>query len=677
VTPTDDLDRAIDEVATWIAVAGDAVLSFYDAERAGFVRDTVSPADEDGHPVIGRTSTSRAFLALLELLRFLAEEGSKYSRDLRDQALAAVRQTAAEHFGALERDPDRVRTSSQNAVNMFTDSHVLMAVTALHTAGSLAIADDGLSPLPPSVLGAMKTAAQEIWNYRQAELSEWRGGRVHRNDENHDFVTLHAVRAGDAFGVLDNQAPSWDPELGVRIRNSVLLQLGRNAAGITSQFDPAELAFSVALLHRFLSPDHQPITQHALQVIADEQTPDGAWPTSRLVAYGDSHLLFPASFEVALTLTDLLISQLDRDVHTNVDLLLSILSKSLRLVKNTFMADRGCRGWSNDRVRSPGRLESWATAIVLSFLVRYREALLRVRQARVLSRYEVTRPAKPSLPWPDLAPLLGRISKPNPDALTLVSDPTDTGGLRDALHRQFVAPVLDSPVGRPSKVSLLLPGPPGTRKTSMVQRLAEALGWPLLTLTPPDFLGPGGLEQFEATAAGVFRDLMRLRRVIVLFDECEDFFRKRDAGSDSAAGRTMGAFITAGMLPRLQRLHEQRWVIFVLATNAQLSELDPAVIRPGRFDFQQEMRNPPITAQRRYAEIRINDAGILRQLDRALADWAGRARPGRGHDDDQEITFVALDRLIDRVQSEDRELDQARLRQMIDELTKSGPPPLV
>jgi hypothetical protein len=612
------------------------------------------------------------------VLHFLAEEGipkhknERYST-LQKNARAAVHAISAGPIAALATDTDRVRRSTQNGLNMFTDSHLLLAVAVLHRSGRLA-SHDGSMPVDDTALASIRKSALQVWETNKELLAEWQGGRIHSGDENHDFVTLHAVRAADALGLVTSAEPVWEAELGIRIRNSVLLQLGRHAAGITSQFDPAELAFSVALLYRFRTPDFRPMTQRSLQVIADAQTSDGAWPTSRLVSYGEHHLLFPASFEVALTLTDLLISELAHDSHQDSELLTVVLERTYRLVKNTFMSLGKQSGWSNDRVRSPGRLESWATAIVVSFLVRYREALLRLRQSAVLKKYEVTTRAAASFPWPDLAPLLGEVHQPDPNALAWISDPTEEGNLREAINTRFIAPVIGSPVRRPENVSLLLPGPPGTRKTTMVERVAEALGWPLLTLTPPDFLGSGGLEQFEATAAAVFRDLMRLRRVVVLFDECEDFFRRRDS-SGSPAGRTMGAFITAGMLPRLQRLHRNRWLIFVLATNAELKELDEAVIRPGRFDFQHEMRNPTLGAQKRYVDQRVSDGASAARLYRALVSWTGR---NQGKDKDKhEVSFAVLDRLLERIHSGQLADDPESIRRAIQESLESGPPPLV
>jgi len=204
---------------------------------------------------------------------------------------------------------------------------------------------------------------------------------------------------------------------------------------------------------------------------------------------------------------------------------------------------------------------------------------------------------------------------------------------------------------RPVKAGLILHGTPGTRKTSMVKELAAALGWPMLTLSPPDFLGDGGLDGFESAAARVFTDLSYLRRVVILFDECEDFFRPRPAGrsatpvpksaasaSSAPSGsvpetRTIGAFITAGMLPRLQDLRDARWTLFVLATNVGLGELDSAAIRPGRFDFAQDIGNPGPAAQRRYIKTHRQH---LTKRQRQLLDDVVKGI-------DEEMPFRAID----------------------------------
>jgi hypothetical protein len=683
LTRYDALDQEITDVGRWIVTAGNAISTFYDANRTIFIRDTV--AYENSQLAAGRTSTGRAFVALIELLYWLAEEDAENRapahryRLLRDKAAAIVLGLAKNHLGNLPDDPGRVRTSTVNGDNMFTDGHLLLSVSLLQRAASLTGVER--FPLDDGGIARVQAAASNILADNLERMRRWEGGKIHEDDIIHDFVTLHAVRAADAAGAIWSAPPQWDEGLEIRIRNSVLVQLGRHSAKITSQFDPAELACSIALLHRFDAPDHRPLISRALKVIAGTQTSDGSWPTSRLISYGNKQLLFVASFEVALTLAELLISQIARGDSSNIKVLQKVLHRTFRLVANTFMDVTAGRpkqrfeGWSNDRVRASHRLESWATAVVLSFLCRYREALVRLRQEQILARYEVSEKPVDSFAWPDLAPILGITQQPDLERLYRLSDPTPDGKLGTALAEKYISPIAQSVVQRPINASLLLPGPPGTRKTSVVKLLAKSLGWPLLTLTPPDFLGSGGLEKLERTAANVFRDLMRLRRVVVLFDECEDFFRKREGAAAGIGGRTMGAFITAGMLPRLQRLRQRRWIIFVLATNAQLDELDPAAIRPGRFDFYQDMTNPKLLAQQRYIAIRIADVDAREAVKTALMRWSDqRTRDERG---ESLISFVVLDRLIERVGALGGRIDENALRHLIDELTQPGPPPLI
>ena len=103
---------------------------------------------------------------------------------------------------------------------------------------------------------------------------------------------------------------------------------------------------------------------------------------------------------------------------------------------------------------------------------------------------------------------------------------------------------------------------------------------------------------------------MRLRRVVILFDECEELFKTRDAHG-AIGSRTSGAFITAGMLPRLQLIHNNQWIIFILATNLAPDKLDSAVTRPGRFDAKMPLYRPSLQQQL----LMLNSDYIKKQTD--------------------------------------------------------------
>lgn len=146
----------------------------------------------------------------------------------------------------------------------------------------------------------------------------------------------------------------------------------------------------------------------------------------------------------------------------------------------------------------------------------------------------------------------------------------------------------------------ILPGPPGTGKTYLVEQIAEDLAWPFVVV-PASAIFERGFDLMEARGDEVFRNLQYLRRCVIFFDEFEEFFliREQDTadGDDKSGGqhdghkatfsphnRTIAAFTTSAMLPRLQALHKGHQCLVFLATNYP-DKIDKAVVRPGRFDF--------------------------------------------------------------------------------------------
>jgi SpoVK/Ycf46/Vps4 family AAA+-type ATPase len=154
--------------------------------------------------------------------------------------------------------------------------------------------------------------------------------------------------------------------------------------------------------------------------------------------------------------------------------------------------------------------------------------------------------------------------------------------------------------GLPVPRSVLLFGPPGTSKSRLAKAMAEYLGWPLVTITPSEFLGKG-VEQVHAQVDEKFRDLMDLRRAVVFFDEMDALAQTRE-GDEQSDGRGAGdlditrQLLTTSMLPKLSSLWDQRRVIFLMATNHK-QQLDPAITRPNRFDMLLCVPPPPWTSK--------------------------------------------------------------------------------
>jgi hypothetical protein len=235
-----------------------------------------------------------------------------------------------------------------------------------------------------------------------------------------------------------------------------------------------------------------------------------------------------------------------------------------------------------------GQPESWATGVVHMFLRELRSVLSQQIQELVLQKYPVTQ------------------NKPHPPVSVAESESTsdpEYGPLDDFLDIDLllrgqpttVRSVLRERVIKPNKGhsgaslrrhkiegarSALLFGPPGTSKTEITKAVAEELGWPLVEITPSEFL-QGTLANVYVKADEIFQDLADLSGVVVFFDEMDALVQTRDG---DATLDIASQFLTTIMLPKLSRLHDQGRVVFLMATNYQ-ERFDPAIKRSGRFDL--------------------------------------------------------------------------------------------
>lgn len=695
-----------EEIEDWLRNGQLGLLDFFDEENACFWRDSLreegagaglTEAVTSPFPAAtGATSSNRAFLASVELLFYLGEERHTGRREwtaVHARTAGVIRDMVKSYLSA---DLDSLRGHSQNGSNMFTDAHILQ---------SLAV---GASPFVTAAFfnGATQQRLVESGSAMAGavvhDLSEFGGGRIHELQENSEIVTLYALRAIESarfvgtFGSSTVLPPELIPELRFAARADVLRQLGL-AASRDPEFDPGALLAGIAILHRFAYRSARRLVLSGLEVLVKCQEPDGSWRAD-VLTLGRRRLVYVSSVEMASLLASLALADLARGSTKIAGLVEHTLDNSFALLESGFSdssrlrhADPGgrlFRGWANDRTKQLGVVESWSTAIAIQFLLRLQRCRQALEQTQILTNLRVRAPRPPARPWEepfrwvDLAGPVGRWETTLPAAATddqiaaltpaldRVSDPSTNGRIRTGIRRDLVAPVIGSPFGQPQGfASFLLYGPPGSRKTSLVRAVATALRWPLLTLSPPDFL-VDGIDGLEARAGAIFHDLMRLRRVVVLFDECEEFFRRR-LPIDTPEHRTQGAFITAGMLPRLQDLRDREWVVFAIVTNTELDELDPAVVRRGRLDKKQRIGFPELGAQIDYIEARMRDRfGPISPDDQAVLR-RGLERYNLRLDTDTEWLGVTRTSLRqDRAEAVEKRKRTGRLKHYFDQVSE-------
>jgi len=237
-------------------------------------------------------------------------------------------------------------------------------------------------------------------------------------------------------------------------------------------------------------------------------------------------------------------------------------------------------GWlsENVQVSSPKRIHIWATAQVASFLIEYRYLLKMAARHELLqhSRFSY-KPPHEMLPWEKIVPI-------DKDRIKREGELKD--GVLGIIEKYYIKASKNEKYKKSlnnRRYSMLLYGPPGTSKTTIAQSIARELNWPLITISPSDFL-TDGMDQVEFRAKTIFDILMRLEDVVVLFDEIDQLMPDRQA-QDYKVLQGVLKFMTPSMLVKLNDLRKSKRLIFIVATN-YIERIDEAIKRKGRFDDQ-------------------------------------------------------------------------------------------
>lgn len=143
--------------------------------------------------------------------------------------------------------------------------------------------------------------------------------------------------------------------------------------------------------------------------------------------------------------------------------------------------------------------------------------------------------------------------------------------------------------GKIPKGALLI-GPPGTGKTLLARAVAGEAGVPFFTISGSDFV-----EMFVGVGASRVRDMFEQAKknapCIVFIDEIDAVGRHRGAGY--GGGNDEREQTLNQLLVEMDGFEANEGVIIMAATNRR-DVLDPALLRPGRFDRQVQVPNPDI-----------------------------------------------------------------------------------
>ena len=264
--------------------------------------------------------------------------------------------------------------------------------------------------------------------------------------------------------------------------------------------------------------------------------------------------------------------------------------------------------------------------------------------------------------------LSGALREIRPSALreVLVQVPDvswdDIGGLdplkeelREAIEWPLMHREAFERAGASAPSGILLHGPPGTGKTLIAKAVAR--------MTDSNFISVKGPELFskwvgesEKGVREIFRKARQAAPCVVFFDEIDALAPKRSGSDCSRASEN----VVSQMLTEMDGLEELQGVVVVGATNRP-DVLDPALLRPGRFDRIVEVPLPDAESRERILSIHMRSKPLVAGAD--LAAVARRADGLSGAQLESVADRAALAALRRHVAAGSDDLDGIRITQ--------------
>jgi transitional endoplasmic reticulum ATPase len=192
----------------------------------------------------------------------------------------------------------------------------------------------------------------------------------------------------------------------------------------------------------------------------------------------------------------------------------------------------------------------------------------------------------------------------------------DIGGIEDII--QNIREVIELPIKRPEIYDhlgirpyrgILLWGEPGNGKTLIAKAIAHEVNAHFIPIAGPDILNKSFGES-EKNLRDIFFEAMELQPSVIFIDEIDSIAQDRLAGEASKWYATV-----VNQLLALMDGVKEFGNVTVLASTNRPDLLDPALLRPGRFDYKLEVRRPNLYGCKKILEIATRDMPLDKDVD--------------------------------------------------------------
>lgn len=167
---------------------------------------------------------------------------------------------------------------------------------------------------------------------------------------------------------------------------------------------------------------------------------------------------------------------------------------------------------------------------------------------------------------------------------------------------------------RPFK-GILLNGPPGTGKTLLAKALARQSEVNFISVRGPQLLSMW-VGESERAVREIFRKARQASPCIVFFDEIDALAPRRGSGGDNQATER----VVSQLLTEMDGIEDLKGVVVLAATNRS-DRIDPALLRPGRFDFVVDLSVPDRASRLAILKVHTRNVPLMDDVDlETLAD---------------------------------------------------------